>query len=110
MEPMRKKIFSSMIFVILIIQSLVQQSFVMAEEDMPQAPPYLLKVEPMVEDQPEIGYNEYDKYYADFSWQVDFPSDTAGQFVNLYMQEMPKALSPDKRKGNQREGYHWQCE
>lgn len=55
-----------------------------------QSPPTQLRVDETKET--PIGYDEYDKYYVDLKWNVNFESVTG--YLNLYLQEVPKGYRP----------------
>lgn len=57
-------------------------------------PPTELRVEAINDDQPAIGYNEYDRYYVDFAWNLTFPGEAVGKYVNFYTRKIPKSYSP----------------
>ena len=50
--------------------------------------------------QPPIGYNEFDKYYADLKWDgIANPDPSPGslsKYVNIYLQEVNKLYKPAK--------------
>lgn len=67
-----------------------------AYEDLtPQDPPSRLRIEPISADEPAIGYNEFDNYYADLMWNsVVYPVDATAGFINMYLQEINKPYKP----------------
>lgn len=87
------------VLVLTILISLIVQNMtgicVFAYTDLPQMPPTQLRVESELEGEPAIGYNEFDKYYIDLKWNVEY-TDTqiVGKYLNLYLQEVPKSYKP----------------
>lgn len=55
-----------------------------------QTPPSMLRVDPKNEDEPAIGYNEFDQYYVDLKWNVSYPGSAISGYVNFYTQEIAK--------------------
>ncbi len=87
------------VLVLIILVSIIMQAnsgiWVYAYTDLPQLPPTQLRVEAKDEDKPPIGYNEFDKYYVDVKWNVEFTdSFIVGKYLNIYLQEVPKAYRP----------------
>lgn len=58
--------------------------------DTPNAPTQF-RVEKLKENQPPIGFDEFDKYYVDLKWDMEV---TGGVFYNLYLQEAAKGYRP----------------
>lgn len=80
-----------------LLLSLLIQNFseirVFAYENIPPKSPTRFRVEQLNENQPPIGYDEFDKYYVDLKW--DMEDDGPGSiFFNLYLQEASKAYGP----------------
>ena len=59
-----------------------------------QSSPTSVRVEQTEQSQPAIGYNEYDRHYVDFAWNVNFPSDATGAFVHFYARKMSRSYRP----------------
>jgi hypothetical protein len=83
---------------ITILISLIIQSFtgicIFAADLTQSGPPRQLRVEAL-NDEPPIGYNEFDKSYIDLKWDsAVFPGGTEGEYLNLYTQEIPKPYRP----------------
>lgn len=88
------RILGTTLLISLIIQSILDIR-VFAYTDLPQLPPTQLRVEPSKEDEPPIGYNEFDKYYVDLKWDIVYNDvNIVGKYLNLYLQEVPKAYRP----------------
>jgi hypothetical protein len=65
------------------------------EDTTPQEPPEKVRIEAKNSNEPAIGYNEYDKNYADVKWDpVKFPADAVTGYVNMYLQEISKPYRP----------------
>lgn len=61
------------------------------EDITPQESPEKVRIEAKNDDEPPIGYNEYDKFYADIKWDsVVFPADATTGYLNMYLQEIGK--------------------
>ena len=83
------------ILISIIVQATTGIRVYAAYTDLPQLPPTQLRVEASEEGEPPIGYNEFDKYYVDLKWNVEFNDvNILGRYVNLYVQEVPKAYKP----------------
>ncbi len=68
---------------------------VFAEDTSPQESPEKLRVEAKNANEPPIGCNEFDNYYADLKWDtVNFPPDATAGYLNLYTQEVSKSYKP----------------
>lgn len=70
----------------------------LAFDDQPQSPPWMVRVEPKDINQPPIGYNEFDKYYVDLKWNVEFPPDAVSSYLNIYLQEITKPYRPTRSR------------
>jgi hypothetical protein len=79
--------------IIIILSIVIQPNIGFASRS--QSPPTEVKVEAINEDQPAIGYNEYDRHYVDFAWDVNFPGDATGGFVHFYTRKMAKSYRPE---------------
>lgn len=70
----------------------------------PQPAPEKLRIEaihntPPDDVQPPIGYNEYDKFYADLKWNPlanPNPNVAQNKYINIYLQEITKPYKPSK--------------
>ncbi|MDQ2087864.1 fibronectin type III domain-containing protein [Herbivorax sp. ANBcel31] len=76
---------------IIVLSIVLQPNSGFALEYRNQNPPSMARVEPIDEEQPAIGYNEYDRHYIDLAWDVDFPGDATGGFINFYTRKIPKS-------------------
>ncbi len=63
---------------------------VSASYNEPQTPPSMVRVEAENEDEPPIGYNEFDKNYVDIKWNASFPPGASAGYLNVYTQEITK--------------------
>ncbi len=74
--------------------------FVLAAANPPQPAPEKLRIEALDASQPPIGYNEFDKSYADFKSEPQAgpvaPPATANVYLNYYLQEVNKPYKPAK--------------
>lgn len=99
---MSKRIISIILIMLLAVQyALMMQA--MAADYPPQPAPEKLRVEAINDvppnAEPAIGYNEFDKYYADLkSDKVNRPSDVPSPriYLNYYLQEVGKPYKPVK--------------
>lgn len=78
------------VILIIIVLSTVIQPVVGFASHSPN-PPTEVKVKAINEDQPAIGYNEYDRYYVDLAWDLKFPGEAISGFVNFYTRKIPKS-------------------
>lgn len=80
---------------LIILLSLIIQNFsgirVFAYEVETPKSPTRFRVEKLKENQPPIGFDEFDKYYVDLKWDMEV---TGGVFYNLYLQEAAKGYRP----------------
>ncbi|MDP4180047.1 MAG: S-layer homology domain-containing protein [Bacillota bacterium] len=61
----------------------------------PQEPPEKVRIEAKDANEPPIGYNEFDNYYADLKWdQVTYPDDAVAGYVNINLLEINKPYKP----------------
>jgi len=73
----------------LIIQN-ISELKVFAYTGLFQPPPSpKIKVDELTGGTPNIGYDQYDKYYVGLKWDVTFDTAAVG-YLNLYLQEVPK--------------------
>ena len=52
-----------------------------------QTPPSMLRVDPKNEDEPAIGYNEFDQYYVVLKWNVSYPGSAISGYVNFILRK-----------------------
>lgn len=93
----------SLIFIIII--QLAGMELALAAVNPPQPAPEMLRIEALHDTlpddvQPPIGYNEFDKYYADFKSDPQEPPVNppapASVYLNYYLQEVNKPYKPAK--------------
>lgn len=95
---MKKQIrVTSIVLVLLIIIQYALSLTVSAADYGAQPAPEKLRIEAIYDDQAAIGYNEYDKYYADLkSDKIARPADVPSPriYINYYLQEVSKPYKP----------------
>jgi len=101
-----RKLLSSSISVLLSFLLLLHSAgFTTYGQSYPAQPePEKLEIYPLYNNppntQPQIGYNEFDGYYADLRWNAlrkPVPASVAdNQYINIYLQEIPKSYQPVK--------------
>lgn len=92
-----KRITGLLLILVLILQQGIY-NVVLASEEHLQTAPAMVRVEQRNVDEPPIGYNEFDTYYADFKWNVSFPPDASAGFLNIYLQEITKPYRPPRTR------------
>jgi len=99
----RQKRATSIVLVLLLVIQYTLSLTVSAAEYASQPAPEKLRVEAIYDDpaneQPAIGYNEYDKYYVDLkSDKITRPQNVSAPriYINYYLQEVTKPYKPVK--------------
>lgn len=101
----RAKLIACYSLILIIILQLSDLGPVLAAVNPPQPAPEKLRIEalhdtPPGDNQPSIGYNEFDKYYADLKSDpqkppIGAPASTS-TYLNYYLQEVNKPYKPAK--------------
>ncbi|TYQ14647.1 UNVERIFIED_CONTAM: hypothetical protein Cloal_1007 [Acetivibrio alkalicellulosi] len=92
-----KRIFLLSVIAIILMQTSLY-NVIYAFEYQIQEPPSMVKVEPRNEDEPPIGYNEFDRHYIDLTWNVNYPQYATNGFLNFYLREITKPYRPTKAR------------
>ena len=91
--------------ILIMVLQLTGPELVLAAVNPPQPAPEKLRIEALhdtapTDIQPPIGYNEFDKYYADFKSDPQklpvAPPAAASVYLNYYLQEVNKPYKPAK--------------
>lgn len=99
---LNRKVISIILFLLLTAQYIMTVP-AMAADNMPQPAPEKLRIEAIYDEppnvQPPIGYNKFDKYYADLkSDRIQRPQDVPSPriYLNYYLQEVNKPYMPTR--------------
>ncbi len=88
----------ALIFIVLLFLFICIPLEVISIDYPPQPALKKLEIHPLHNDQPAIGYNEFDGYYADLRWEkVESPNppELADKiYINFYLQEVGKSYKP----------------